>query len=170
MIAHFSWEGFMARANEKMAQANEKGIKQFKNMIARWEEEDAEFNRFITRRSDTLKMLGAGNATGALALAAFLTTATRLGAVLVSAKICLFIFFVGFGAFVVAYRSLYNFGSDLEDALTLLRNGENVDSDPVETIITAAVKKSERSGVLNLTAFACLLFGGLWCCIGLLLI
>jgi hypothetical protein len=153
-----------------MAQANEKAIKQFKVMIARWEEEDAEFNRFITRRGDTLKMLGAGNATGGLALAAFLTTAMRLGAVLVSAKICLLIFFVGLGAFVVAYRSLYNFGSDIEDALTLLRNGESVDSNCVETIITAAVSKSERSGALNLTAFACLLVGGIWSCIGLLLI
>jgi hypothetical protein len=142
---------------------------QIKALVSRWEAEDGEFARFYTRRIDTLKMLGAGNAAGAVAVAAFLTTGTRAGEEVVAAKICLAVFFVGLAAFTFAYRLLYFFGCDIEDALTLLRSGQSIDSGKVKGFISAAAKRSERAAGLNLAGFWCLFIGGLICFAALLL-
>jgi hypothetical protein len=80
---------------------------QIKALVSRWEAEDGEFARFYTRRIDTLEMLGAGNAAGAVAVAAFLTSGTRAGEDVVAAKICLAVFFVGARRFHFRVRVRY---------------------------------------------------------------
>ncbi|MCP3386006.1 hypothetical protein NLM31_37060 [Bradyrhizobium sp. CCGUVB4N] len=79
-----------------------RGIAQFTDMLDHWEEKDGEFRSFVSWPSDTFKMIGAGNTSGILAIAVFLTTGTRTAGVLFAAKICLLIYAVGFGAFFCA--------------------------------------------------------------------
>ena len=68
----------------------EKGIKQLTQMLTRWENWDDEFRQYIAWRMDSLKMLGAGNTSGILAVAVFLTTGnSKAGWMLGVAKVCL---------------------------------------------------------------------------------
>jgi hypothetical protein len=143
--------------------------KQIKALVARWEDDDGEFARYYMRRSDTLKMLGAGNAAGALGVAAFLTSTTRTGKLVVPAKICLALFFVGLVAFIFAYRRLYFFGCDIEDALTLLRGGKTPDDGKVSEFISSAAKRSESVALLNLAGFWGLFVGAFICFAALLI-
>jgi beta-lactamase regulating signal transducer with metallopeptidase domain len=114
-------------------------------------------------------MLGGGHASGLLAVAVFLTTGTRAASAITAAKYWLIVFVVGIAAFVLAYRNLYRFESDLEDALILLRGGANIDDDRIRQRVETAIVKSKRSGILVAVTFGCFLVGGLGCCIALLM-
>jgi uncharacterized membrane protein YidH (DUF202 family) len=103
----------------------EKGIAQLKQMLDRWEDVDGEFRQYVAWRTDSLKLIGAGNTSGLFAIAVFLTTGTRTGGMVAAAKICLFLFGVGFGAFFWAYRALHRCASFMEDGLISLRGKRN---------------------------------------------
>jgi hypothetical protein len=147
-----------------------KGIAQIKTMFSRWEDEDGEFRNYVARRVDTLKMVGAGNASGLIAIAAYLTAGTRQGLFAFVAKLLILIFSIGTGAFILAFRNLYHLELDVEDGLLLLRGGKEVDDTKVENRAEKVLDRSEKSGALVAIAFGCLLLGGLGCCIALLLI
>jgi hypothetical protein len=145
-----------------------KGIAQLQAMAARWTDQDGEFRQYVTRRIDMLKMIGAGNTSGALALAVFLTTGTRTAAIISGAKIALLLFAIGMGAFVIALRSLYLFESDFEAALLFLRGGKKPESTEVTTQITSAFDRSEQSGGLVVTSLWCFILASLICFVGLI--
>jgi hypothetical protein len=95
----------------------EKGIAQLKQMMDRWEDADGEFRQYVAWRTDNLKLIGAGNTSGTLAIAVFLTTGTRTGGMVVAAKLCLFLFGVGFVVRAVASEPLFiACGSSSNDA------------------------------------------------------
>jgi hypothetical protein len=66
--------------------------------------------------------------------------------------------------------SFYDFGCNPEDTLLLSRVGEKIDGNKITKSITAAVKRSDTAGALNLISYLCLLVGGIVCCIGPLMI
>jgi uncharacterized membrane protein len=143
-----------------MAQSRkEKGIAQLKRMTARWANEDSEFRQYISWRAESLKLLGAGNTSGILAVGIFLTTGSRPAGLVLAAKWCLALFFGGFVSFFLAYRTLYRCAGSIEDALLALRHGSKLESNGVTTSVSNAINESERSGVLVLISTACFLVG-----------
>lgn len=137
------------------ATRKQSGIAQLKGMLTRWEEEDGEFRSYIAWRMDTLRLLGAGNTSGIFAVAVFLTTGTRTGGFIVAAKLCLILFFVGFGAFFLAYRTLYRCAGHIEDGLIALRGGSEISSNGVSKSVSSAIDESERSGIFVLISTLC---------------
>jgi hypothetical protein len=145
---------------ESMAQSRkEQGIAQLKQMASRWVDEDGEFRQYISWRAETLKLLGAGNTSGILAVIVFLTASAKSADHVVGAKWCLVLFFVGFWAFFFAYRTLYRCAGSIEDALIALRHGSKIESNGVIKSISSAIDESERSGLLVLVATGCFAFG-----------
>lgn len=152
-----------------MAQSRkEKGIAQLKRMLTRWENEDGEFRQYVAWRVDTLKLIGAGNTSGIFAIAVFLTTGTRAVGVVEAAKVCLCLFFVGFGAFFWAYRTLYRCAGHIEDALIGLRAGSEIGSKGMNASVSLAIDYSERSGVLVVISTICFALASIIAFIGLL--
>jgi hypothetical protein len=149
--------------------SKDKAISQLKIQIGRWINQDGEFRQFISPRTDTLKMLGAGNTSGALSLAVFLTAGTRGASLIIAAKVCLCIFVIGLATFVMAYRNLYLFVSDVENTLLLLRKGDKMEDKLVKSKIEGAIDRSEKSGYLVASSVACFVLGSLICFFGLLI-
>jgi hypothetical protein len=147
----------------------EKGIAQLKQMLDRWEDADGEFRQYVAWRTDNLKLIGAGNTSGLLAIAVFLTTGTRTAGMVAAAKFCLFLFGVGFGAFFWAYRTLYRCASLMEDGLISLRAGSEIESKGVSASVSSAMDYSERTGVLVLVSTICFAVASIIAFIGLLL-
>jgi hypothetical protein len=79
-------------------------------------------------------MIGAGNTSGILAIAVFLTPGTRTAGVIFVAKVCLLAYAVGFGAFFCAYRLLYKTAGRIEDGLIALRRGRDCDGNVSKAI------------------------------------
>jgi hypothetical protein len=147
----------------------EKGIKQLTQMLTRWENWDDEFRQYIAWRMDSLKMLGAGNTSGILAVAVFLTTGnSKAGWMLGVAKVCLILFFIGFGGFFFAYRTLYRCANHMEDGLLAMRAGGDVENKGVKESISEAIDFSEKSGVFVLVSTYCFAIGSVIAFIGLL--
>jgi hypothetical protein len=144
------------------------GLSQLKTMVSRWEDHDGEFRQFTARRSDTLKMIAAGNTSGLLAVAVFLTAGTRTGPLLAEAKWAFGLFFVGVAAFFVSYRGLYRFEGDIEDALVLVRSNVGINNAGVEKILVTALKRSKRAPYGILISLICLIAGAIICAMGLL--
>ena len=157
----------MAQSVEAMKYL-EAGKRQISAMLGRWEDEDGEFRSYVGRRIDMLKMLGTGNASGLFAVAAYLTTGTRIGGMGIAAKVFVIVFFAGVGAFVLAFRNLYRFELDVESALLLMRGGKDTSDSTVAEFVKAIFDRSEKSGVLIAIAFGCLLLGGIGCGVSLL--
>jgi hypothetical protein len=150
-------------------QEKEKAINQFKVMLSQWLQDDSQFRNYTKRRSEALKMLGGGNASGLLAVAVFLTTGSRAASALTAGKYCVVVFLVGFAAFMLAYRNFYRFESDVEDAMILLWGGADLDDSSVKKRIESALGRSERSGKYVALTLGCFVIGGLVCCLGLLM-
>ncbi len=153
-----------------MAQSRkEKGIAQLRKMLTRWQNIDSEFRQYISWRVETLRLIGAGNTSGLFAIALFLTTGARTGGIVGAAKICLLLFFIGFGAFFFAYRTLYRCAGHMEDCLLALRAGGDVSSSGVNKSVSSAIDESERSGVLVMVSTICFVVASVIAVVGLLL-
>jgi hypothetical protein len=152
-----------AQESDMDEQQRKKGIGQLTDMLAHWEEKDSEFRAYVSWKSDTFKMIGAGNTSGIFAIAVFLTTGTRTTGVLIAAKLCLLIYAVGFGAFFCAYRLLYRTAAHIEDGLIAQRRG--LDSDQS---IVIALDKSKKMALPILISAGCFLVASLIAVIGLL--
>lgn len=135
-----------------------------------------EFRKFVSRRSEVLKLLGAGNAAGALALAAFLTTgaekrdATIAVGAIVFAKLCFSIFGAGTALFGRAYWLLYQFENGY-DALLSNSQGKQLDwSNPaLQKELNYVSECSRTVGLVTACSLICLVcgsalsyFGVLW--------
>jgi hypothetical protein len=149
-------------------QIKEQGIKQLKMLAVRWVNQDGEFRQYITRRLDMLKMIGAGNTSGALALAVFLTTGARTASLIIWAKVGVFIFFVGLGSFVLALRNLYRFEQDIEAVLMFLRAGSKPEAKEVKQELSNAIDRSERSALLIAVSLLPFVIGSIICFVALL--
>lgn len=160
------WGTVMTTLTKK--EIKEQGVSQLQMLAVRWLNQDGEFRQYVTRRMDILKMLGAGNTSGALALAVFLTTGTRTASLIFWAKLGFFIFFVGLCAFVIAFRNLYRFEGDVEAALLLLRGGSKPQDKAVKTELENAIDRSEQSPWLIAASLVAFMVGSVICLLGVL--
>jgi hypothetical protein len=147
----------------------EKVNAQLRKMLDRWEDRDSEFRQYVAWRTENLKLLGAGNTSGILAIAVFLTTGARIGGMVIIAKLCLLVFGVGFGAFFWGYRTLYRCAGHMEDGLITLRAGAEIESKSVGGSISRAADYSERTGMLVLISTICFALASFIAFLGLLL-
>jgi hypothetical protein len=147
----------------------EKGVAQLKQMLNRWEDMDGEFRQYISWRMETLKLIGAGNTSGLFAIAVFLTAGIRTDGIVGAGKFCLFLFFIGFGAFFLAYRTLYRCAGHIEDGLIAMRGGSDVSSKGVNESVSNAIDESERSGVLVMISTISFVVASVMAIVGLLL-
>jgi hypothetical protein len=91
-----------------------------------------------------------------------------MGGVVITAKLCLILFFVGFSAFAFAYRTLYRCGGHIEDGLIALRTGIDIGNHGVKASVSRAAEFSEKSGVLVLVSTICFGVASILAFLGLL--
>jgi hypothetical protein len=136
----------MASKNTKAEQQKELTVKELQGMLARWQDDDSEFRNYTKRRFETLKLIGAGNGTAMLAIAVFLTSDKATSGV-IAGKWCFAFFAIGFASFMLAYRYLYRFESDLEEAVLAVRAEYAVTDKVVTERLQDAFLRSERGAI-----------------------
>jgi hypothetical protein len=131
------------------------------------------FKEYSDVRVDCIKALGAGNATGLLSIAAFLSTAGKqapiAASIALTAKICLSTFFVGVVAFALAFYYLCHWRMGLDAALSLFPKYNAIDDVVVADSIKEADYGFQRAGGYVLLSILCMTLGSTISLLGVLL-
>jgi hypothetical protein len=111
---------------------------------------------YVDKNYDALKLVGAGNATGLIAISAFITSGTRSSNLMIGGKICLSIFAFGLVSFAASYFFLYHWSFQMDKARQIFgtKNGD-ADASFDKQIKTAAKSYAEagRWATISIVCF-----------------
>lgn len=144
-----------------------------KDSVDRWVKNDGEFRQYISRRYEVLKLIGAGNLAGLVAIGAFLHSKDLQTAYWVqfAAKTCWFGFGVGFLTFCISYWLLYRWEMMIDYTLLIRRKEENVtwEDRRLLNLLRNACEASQVAGYLVANSIVCFGLGMLIIFFGVLL-
>jgi hypothetical protein len=127
--------------------------------------------QFTARAFDDLKMLGTANATGALSLAAFLSTVSSKSpfAAILLGKVTFCVFAIGVAAFGMGYSTLRSWALSMDHGVTSLGAATSVEEgSPANKAFREADREYVQTGVAALISLTCLCLGSLLAVLGVL--
>jgi hypothetical protein len=125
---------------------------------------------YVDRNYDALKLVGAGNATGVIALSAFITSATRSVGAINAGKACLLVFAVGVATFAVAYFFLYHWSHQMEHARQRLAQKKDLQEESFNRQTKVAAKSYYEAGRWAAISIGCFSIGFVMAILGVLIV
>jgi hypothetical protein len=127
------------------------------------------FKDYADVRIDALKLLGAGNATGLLGIAAFLaSTGNKAHAAVVVAKVCICLFSLGIVFFGLGVWYMYGWRAALDDALASALKFNTLDNTVIQNSLATAEREFFYAGGFGIGSIACVCLGGFVVIVGIL--
>jgi hypothetical protein len=143
-------------------------FKRHQELARRWEASAGmSFKEFSDARFEALKLVGGGNATGLLSVAAFLA-AGKIAPNVIAAKICLTVFSIGVVTFGLPYWHLYGWRGSLDRALALFAKNKSLDDSQGVENLHAANREFNSGANFGLVSLLCLCVGGAIALVGIL--
>jgi hypothetical protein len=140
-----------------------------RRVIVTWKGKLSDFKQYTTREFEMIKLLGAGNAAGAIAAVTYLTTAPRGIMLAIIAKLCFVAFALGIALFVCAYWIAFHFERDMTVTF-LVDEGESKYTGDPGAAIEKLAKLTRPLGPTVATSLVCFIVGGILLSIGLLVV